>query len=183
MVGLLVGVLLATPASAQDDPPGVAIEVSNRNPAVTADVVITVRVFDPDDPSRPIDPTQPDDLIEFRPPDSTKPAIRPVMTHIGEGTYRTEFAFLEEGTWQVVALPDTTDRSLIPPASTLRVTIEVRGETQGSTNSTNGMGTAALLILIAGGVIVMLLAGNWLRRPKGAPKAKPMEHDSWWFSP
>ena len=82
-----------------------------------------------------------------------------------------------------MALPDVTDRTLLPARSTPQVTIEVRSEASPGEDSINRVGTIAFLALIAGGVIIAMLAGPWLRRPKGQPKAPPSGHDTWWASP
>jgi hypothetical protein len=173
LAGLLIGVLLTAPASARDDPPNVILEVSNSSPDIRERVSITLEVSDPEDPSAAIEPAY--EYLQIEVLDPTGSPLRLEASRHSEGIYSVDFAFYEEGTWTIKALPDVTDRNLVPEGSIVTVTLEVRQDT--------GTGVIALVALIAGGVIVMLLAGNWLRRPKGAPKAKPIEHDTWWFSP
>ena len=144
---------------------------------------VTVRVYDPDEPSRLVDPIDPDSLIEMRDPSGAYLPTRSAMTRVDEGTYTTRFDLFHEGTWQLIALPDVSDRTLLPARSTPQVTLEVQSETSPGEDSINRAGTIAFLALIAGGVIIAMLAGPWLRRPKGQPKAEPTGHDTWWASP
>jgi hypothetical protein len=174
--GLMAVVALALPAWAQAGPPRLVIEVSEQNPAVEQPVDITVRVYDPDEPSRLVDPADPDSLIEIRTVSGSEVPTRPAMTRQSEGVYTTTFSFFTEGTWKVVALPDLADRSLLPPASTDQLTVQVSNEVSRGDAESDPAGTIALIALIAGGLAVAILAGPWLRRPKGRPPAPPVYH-------
>lgn len=186
MVSLVAVLALAVSAGAQTAPPRLVIEVSEQNPTVTEPLDITVRIYDPDVPSRLLDPEDPDSLIEIRNVSGSSVPIRLALTRQSEGVYTTSFSFFDEGTWQVVALPDVVDRTLLPPDSTPQVTVEVSagvfpGDAAG--REAGRAGTIAVIALIAGGVLVTVLAGPWLRRPKGQPPAPPVGHDTWWASP
>lgn len=184
LAGLIAVLALALPAGAQVEPPRMVIEVSNQNPRVTEPVDFTVRFYDPEEPSRLFDPTDPDSLIEMHKsfePDA--PTVLPALARQSEGIYTLQFYFFGEGTWQVVALPAVADRTLLPPASTDQLTVSVHGEVGSGEDGFDWTGTIVLGVLIAGAVILAVLAGPWLRRPKGQPPAPPVQHDSWWASP
>jgi hypothetical protein len=183
MIGLMVVLVLSSPAFAQEAPSRVVIEVSDQNPVVAHQIEVTVRVYDPEEPARLFDPVNPDSLIEFRKVTGAELPGRSPMYRVSEGVYTTNFAFFHEGPWQIVALPDLTDRSLLPPRSTPQVTLEVRNDVPRDDGSINMVGTIAFLVLIAGGVIIAILAGPWLRRPKGQAPSPPAGHDTWWASP
>ena len=180
-LGLIAVLVLAEPARAQDAPPQLQIEISDRNPIVMRPFDITVRVYDPDDPSRLMDPPDPDSLIEFREVSgSDYPAVRPAMIRESEGVYTTTISLVREGTWSLVALPELADRGLLRPASIDQLTVQVGTDVARSDADVDPAGTVAVVALIAGGLIIAALAGPSLRRPKGQPPAAPVQHDSWW---
>lgn len=183
VAGLVAVVALALPAWAQDAPPRLVVEVSNKNPVPTEPVDITVRVYDPDEPSLLLDVADPGSLIEIRHASGSEVPTRPAMSRVRVGVYSTSLAFFSEGTWKVVALPDLADRSRLPPASTPEVTVLVRAGVPEGDGEVDKTGTIALIALIAAGVAVAALAGPRLRRPKGQPPAPPVDHDTWWASP
>ena len=171
LAGLIGALLIAPPTSAQEELPRLVVHVSDLNPLEQKSVQITLQIYDPGDELQ----VDLGSLIEIR--NEAGSRTRPAMTLITEGLYTTDFSFFNDGAWTVVALPDIVDRSVLATGDTDEITLDVRSEWSPAVR------TIAFLALIAGGAIVAVLAGPWLRRPKDQPKAQPTGHDTWWASP
>lgn len=171
IVGLMAALGIAFPALAQQEPSHVEVHVSDRSPAIEEPVQITVHVFSSN--GDPVNSADPNALVEIRTVPVSEEPILPVWDRVGEGIYETSLTFNTPGDRILTVLPDSEDQGS-PLFAFDDIRIDVRNPTAG---------TIAVLALIGGGVVIAVLAGPWLRRPKGQPKAGPTGHDTWWASP
>jgi hypothetical protein len=187
----------AQSASALDTPEVVQVELAapdGQSFRAGTDVVyrlesdtpidMTVRVFDSDDPSVPIDIADSSALIEIRDVSGGHAALRLAnMRHVATGVYATSYNFPTTGEWEIVVQPDVTDRSRLPSDGVDQIRIRTLAPSiEGLADRFDLTLVWALLSLLVLVVALYMTARRWSARDSGRV-GRPTVPDTWWNSP
>lgn len=150
-------------------------------------VELTIRVFDSEEPNRPVTVEDSSVLVEVRDATGTNPPLRFSDLQEGPtGVYTTTHTFREEGEFQVVVQPGIEDRTTLHPESTDQVRVVVGGDTPSATDgasTTVGIVAVILLVfLVAALVLVATRKRPGQRYEKKAPGRAEADKDTWWWS-
>jgi hypothetical protein len=143
---------------------------------------VTVRVFDAQGSSVPVDVADPSALLEIRDASEAHDPVRfSDMKHLATGVYQTSYSF-PAGDWSLVMEPDVTDRSTLPSVGVDQV--EIRAQPSGPVGPTTTDLTAVLAVisLLVLGIGLSLLTRRWSASDPGRVR-RPATPDTWWNGP
>lgn len=143
---------------------------------------ITVRVFDADDSSVPIDVADSSALLEIRDASEIHDPVRLAdLGRISTGVYQTSYSF-PAGDWSLVVEPYVSDRSTLPSEGVDQVEIRAQPPPLGLTDTPDLTAVLAVIGLLVLGIGLTLIARRWSARDTGRVR-RPAPPDTWWNSP